>query len=241
MTFYRTLHQESWGVAVRLRAMCWYDFRRGKKWGMMVNRPAELTLRQAAELFLRRLIQFSTVNISDETLARFARRLRVTGTRLLAGDPVPLHLLARFVEKQGADLRLDAAVSFQETLHPDVRADIEAAFGCGLFDLYGAMEMGVMAAQCPGCGRYVVSDEMVHVELNEQEGDASDVIVTSLVNHGMPLLRYAIGDSASGIRNGCDCGRAHTTLSSVEGRTLGLIARRGGAERRCSRQGNDSP
>ncbi|MFQ5910811.1 MAG: hypothetical protein ACE5IJ_08865, partial [Thermoplasmata archaeon] len=65
--------------------------------------------------------------------------------------------------------------------------------------------------------------------LIEQGGDGlGDVVVTSLVNYCMPFIRYAIGDVASGIREECDCGRAHTTLASVEGKLEGLIARRGG-------------
>ena len=109
-----------------------------------------------------------------------------------------------------------------------MREDIEWAFGCRLFDLYGSSEVGSIAAECPGCGRYVVPDEVVHVEVIQQNGGLGDVVVTSLTNYGMPFIRYALGDLASGIREGCDCGRAHTTLSSVQGRVSGLVVRRGG-------------
>jgi len=229
LKFYRTIRQESLGRSAKARALLWYGFRKWNRMASMVFRPPRLPILDAIKLILRRRTLFNIAYISEGTLGWFVRRLRDTDTRLIAGRPVALHLLAQFVERHDGDLKVDVVISIEETLQPNVRADIERVFECRVFDMYGAQEVGLMAAQCPGCGRYVVSDEIVHLEVMEHGGsDSGDVIVTSLVNLGMPLIRYAIGDLASGIRDGCDCGRAHATLSSIEGKTLGLVARRGG-------------
>ena len=228
LNFYRTLFQQSWGRAAQLRGELWHGFLGKRAWMLPVS--PSLHSRHVVRFSLQRCILFNSVNISEETLGWFVRRLRDTGTRMLRGEPSSLHILARFVENREPDIELDVIISDGDTLDAEMREDIERVFRCRIFDFYGCTEVGVIAVQCPGCDRYVVSDEMVHLELVEHEGgDQGDVVVSSLVNYGMPFIRYAIGDVASGMRDGCECGRAHTTLSAVRGKVWGLVARRGGS------------
>lgn len=229
LTFYRTLYQESWGRAADRRARALYGVRPGIRWALTLPVSPDNHTRRTIQLLMQRGMLFNTMNTSAETLGWFARRLRNTKTRLLRGTPTALYVLARFVEEHDYGLALDLALSQGETLFPHMREQIERTFGCRLFDLYGATEVGSIAAQCPDCGLYLVSDETVHLELLQHEGDQlGDVVVTSLTNFGMPFIRYALGDVASGFGGNCDCGRARTTLRSIEGQSATLVARRGG-------------
>jgi len=238
LMLYRTLHQESWGRAAMLRAELWHGFHRGEKWGFMIGLSSEHHIRSFVKFLLQRVILYNTSHISlhEDALDWFVRRLQDTNTKILHSAPTPLYVLSRFVEQQGTALELEKVISQGETLDPAVRANIERVFGCGVLDLYGSTEIGFMAAQCPGCSRYIVSDEVVHLEvLEHEEGCGSgDVVGTSLVNYGMPFIRYSLGDVASGLRDGCECGRAHTTMSSIEGKVIGLVARRDGGFIRTS-------
>jgi len=44
------------------------------------------------------------------------------------------------------------------------------------------------------------------------------VVVTSLTNHAMPLIRYRIGDTGSSVGVRCSCGRSWPLLEAVSGR-----------------------
>ena len=58
----------------------------------------------------------------------------------------------------------------------------------------------------------------MYVEIVEGE-----VLVTSLVNQAMPVLRYRLNDCA-GLKPGvCDCGREHSMLADIQGRDADII------------------
>jgi phenylacetate-CoA ligase len=63
---------------------------------------------------------------------------------------------------------------------------------------------------------------------NKQEGEGR-VIVTTLENYSMPLIRYEIGDIAEAGGNRCSCGRNTFQLKKVLGRTLGYFKKSDGS------------
>jgi phenylacetate-CoA ligase len=73
-----------------------------------------------------------------------------------------------------------------------------------------------------------VSDEHVNLEVVDDENRVvwekpGRILVTDLDNHAMPLIRYEIGDEGILTRERCACGRAHTVLASIQGRTQDYI------------------
>ncbi len=149
------------------------------------------------------------------TLARF----RPVYVRGYAGS---LYELARFAADAGLRLHQPRFVySTAETLRPDARAVIEAGFGAPVFDFYGSREVGPIAGQGRD-GAMHVFDFMNRVDVVDAAGRAvgpgghGQVLVTSLRNFAMPLLRYDIGDTAEVGTVAAD-GRA-LTLTRVTGR-----------------------
>jgi phenylacetate-CoA ligase len=69
--------------------------------------------------------------------------------------------------------------------------------------------------------------------LNEQgktvQNQEGRVVVTTLHNYSMPLIRYDIGDVAVAGGWGCDCGRNTMLLKKVVGRTLGYFKKADGS------------
>jgi phenylacetate-CoA ligase len=55
-----------------------------------------------------------------------------------------------------------------------------------------------------------------------EPAEKGDILVTSLVNHAMPLLKYRIGDRGSWGGH-CSCGRSWPVLKSLEGRNDDII------------------
>lgn len=95
-------------------------------------------------------------------------------------------------------------------------------------DVYSANEVGYVALQCPELGRYHVQAEDVLVEIIGDDGrtcgvgESGRVVVTSLHNFAMPLLRYELGDYAT-VGAPCGCGRGLPTIARVLGRTRNMV------------------
>jgi phenylacetate-CoA ligase len=92
-----------------------------------------------------------------------------------------------------------------------------------LIDTYSCGEFGAIALQCPVHEHYHVQSESVYVELVRDDGTAcrageiGRVLVTSLHNFAMPLIRYELGDYAMA-GHACPCGRGLPVLARVAGR-----------------------
>ncbi len=60
--------------------------------------------------------------------------------------------------------------------------------------------------------------------------DAARLVLTSLVSHGVPLIRYEIGDlAAAGPAEPCACGRTFRRLQRVQGRLIDCVRRPDGS------------
>lgn len=115
-----------------------------------------------------------------------------------------------------------------ETLDPALSDLCKNILGVPLVDWYSAEEVGYIAFQCPASGLYHVQSENLLVEiLNEEDkpclaGEAGRIVLTSLVNFAMPLIRYEIGDYAIAGPS-CPCGRGLPTFSRILGRSRNLL------------------
>jgi phenylacetate-CoA ligase len=107
-----------------------------------------------------------------------------------------------------------------EPLGPDTRKLCREAWGVPLTDVYIADEAGCIALQCPDHDHYHVQSEGVLVEVLDGEGKAcapgavGRVVVTTLQNFAMPLVRYDIGDLAE-VGDLCPCGRGLPVLRRI--------------------------
>lgn len=101
-------------------------------------------------------------------------------------------------------------------------------FGVNVVDMYSTQEVGYIALQCPDYDHYHVMAEDLLVEILDDEGRACEpgqigkVVVTTLHNFAMPLLRYEVGDYAE-VGEPCPCGRGLPVLKRILGRARNLF------------------
>lgn len=118
---------------------------------------------------------------------------------------------------------LKGLLSVSEQLTPGMRACVERSFGVPVHENYGLNEVGIVAGRCEA-GRYHVHSEHCLVEILDDTGRAcaagevGRIIVTSLTNFAMPLIRYDTGDLAEAIAQNCSCGRVLPLFGGIEGR-----------------------
>jgi len=143
---------------------------------------------------------------SESDLARWAATLRRYRPVLLQGYASILAELARFVLDQKISMpkSLLGVYSTAEVLNGWQRELMERAFGCRVYNQYGSREIPNIACECRH-GRMHLFTDMVYLE-SLPEGDEDRLIVTSLTNRLMPMIRYDIGDSGRLLEGDCDCG-----------------------------------
>ena len=120
--------------------------------------------------------------------------------------------IARFashVQARGERLRpLRGAFTTAERLYLPQREVISSVFGCRVYDCYGSSEVRNIAAECAG-GRMHVNADYVVLEVDQNGvdvGEATPFVVTSLLNHVMPFIRYRSEDCGLLVDGTCGCG-----------------------------------
>ena len=102
-----------------------------------------------------------------------------------------------------------------------------------LYVTYSSTEMSATFSECEyGCGGHV-HPELIIVEIVDEngnvvpDGEAGEVVVTTLGVEGMPLLRFKTGDIAAKIVEPCRCGRHSFRLTPLVGRKNNMIKLKG--------------
>lgn len=119
--------------------------------------------------------------------------------------------------------------SFGEQLPEDLPALCADVWGVPLADVYSCEEAGYLALQCPQVPQhYHAQAENVLLEVLDEggvpcpPGASGQVVLTTLHNFAMPLIRYAIGDFAE-VGPPCSCGRGLPVLRRIHGRARNLV------------------
>ena len=143
----------------------------------------------------------------------------------LAGTPAVLKLIAQETAKTGGRRIAPRTVfSTADILDSGTRQLLESAFDVRVTDIYGSLEFGCIAWQCPEGDGYHVNSESVVLELLDggepvSPGETGEVVCTSLISYAMPFLRYRLGDMCTVAEEPCTCGRGLPLINAVQGRS----------------------
>ena len=102
-----------------------------------------------------------------------------------------------------------------------------------LFSTYASTEMATAFTECEfHNGNHIQPDLIVAEILNEagnpvKEGEPGELVITTLQNQTMPLLRFATGDILTYSEKSCRCGRNTLRLSALIGRKSQMIKLKG--------------
>jgi len=140
--------------------------------------------------------------ITESQLHAWARIIQRYRPVLLQGYASILAALACYVNDQQLAMpaSLRGVYSTAEVLDAGQRQVIADAFGCPVFNQYGSREIPNIACECRHGNMHVFTD-MVWLESLDGQ-----LLVTSLTNRLMPMIRYAIGDSGRLQEGDCRCG-----------------------------------
>lgn len=157
--------------------------------------------------------------------------LREHAPAYLLSHPTNVRALAQ--QALATNLRLPGlreVRTFGEAMPPDLRALCIEAWRVQVVDSYSAEETGYMALQCPDREHYHVQSENLLLEVLDDDGapcaagGIGRVVVTTLHNFAMPLVRYVVGDYAE-VGAPCSCGRGLPVLARIQGRSRNMFVR----------------
>ncbi len=164
--------------------------------------------------------------LSEAELARMAGEIAEWAPQFLDLDPVHGARFALYCEQRGIkfpSLRFVlCSYEFVSVVH---RRIIERVFGVPVFNLYGSTETGHLLMETER-GELKSGYDTAFLEIvDPDETGVGDLVVTTLTNDYMPLLRYRIGDLAQQQAQpyGNDFvvhGRARDTLRAADGRRI---------------------
>lgn len=238
LTIFADLRCQEMRNAAAMRSDRWAGWDIGMKvaavWG---NPPVADTLKKKLRnLLLDRRIYLDTMDINEASVRQFIDLWRRERPQVMFGHSHSLFILADYVEKFGvSDLRPRGIISTSMQLLEPERQVIERAFGCCVTNRYGCEEVSLIACECEAHnGLHLNMDhvvvEFLHDDGSQAEpGENANIVVTELINFGMPLIRYRVGDMGILSDRVCACGRGLPLMEHVTGRRADFLKRADGS------------
>jgi phenylacetate-CoA ligase len=188
-----------------------------------------------ANAFKDRLLNVRLVpatDLSEQSLDRWEQLTRRMRPAVVYGYGSSIYCFARYLRGRGVApeaLGVRIAIVTSEKLMPTQKQVVSEAFGAPVVEEYGSGECGVIAFECPN-GVLHTSDETLALEVAADPGPdgTGALLVTTLANYAMPLIRYRVGDLVVSSSEPCPCGRSLGVLREVLGRTTDVLVSRTG-------------
>ena len=143
-----------------------------------------------------------------------------------------LRVLAQIIsEERIKEIKPRLIFQTSELLGEDTREIVESVFGVNMFDIYGLRELGgEIAWECPEHEGYHLNNDCLALEFIDFSsgepcglGERGELVVTTLHNRAMPLIRYRTGDTLVTSDEKCPCGRGLPMAKRIEGRNADFI------------------
>lgn len=139
-------------------------------------------------------------------------------------------LLAEEINKRGLKdkIKLKKGVIGSERWSEAKRKYIANALGIELYDIYGLTEIygpGI-GINCPGETGMHIFDDYLYMEIIDPktgevlpDGEEGEIVITTLVKEGAPLIRFRTHDLSRILPGECKCGRKYPRLDIIKGRS----------------------
>jgi phenylacetate-CoA ligase len=213
-----------WDIGVKVAAL----------WG---NPPIADTPRKKLRNMLHdRTIYFDTMDVDEKSLTAFITHWRKFKPKVLFGHSHSIYILAKYLEEQDVhDIRPKGIISTSMMLLEPERRLIEEVFQCQVTNRYGCEEVGLIASDCERHEGFHLNIDYLVIEFLREDGtkaspgEEASIVVTDLINRGMPLIRYRVEDMGAPSDRICSCGRGLPLMERVTGRRADFLKRPDGS------------
>lgn len=218
-----------WKAAVQSRFNAWAGFLPGDKvfylWGARQDYSEDPSLRwRVYDRHLMRRIWAPTSLLNRDVLEQYRQTLNRFRPPVIYAYPTPLWLFCEYLRDCGKEYHHPTSViCTAESLHPPQRTLIEKTLNCEIFEHYGSREFGMIAGECERHNGMHYNPAAVYLEFvpikSSESPGLCELLVTDLLNFGMPLIRYRVNDCTVFDDHDCACGRGYPVIRQIVGRT----------------------
>lgn len=241
LVLYKAQNEISSAQATFYRGLEWAGYHIGDKladiWGRHRAKSWSAFLRENLRLIITRTELLDAYNLNPKTIEKSISKLNRIKPSFLRGYTSAIYSYARVINQNAISLKfqLDGISSTAEPLYEFQRNEIEKAFRCKVFNQYGSGEVNSLGFECENQMGLHIPIERVHVEILDENDyskisndEVGRIIVTSLENYAMPIIRYDTEDLArknttDKDSESCSCGRHLPLIDSVVGRVMDKI------------------
>ena len=143
-------------------------------------------------------------------------------------------LLAEEIERRGMrdQIALTKGVIGSERWGKKMRDSVKAGLGIKIYDIYGLTEVygpGI-GISCDAEDGMHYWDDYLYIEIVDPEtgeplpdGEWGEIVITTLVKEGAPLIRFRTHDLSRIIPGACPCGCAFPRIDALQGRSDDMV------------------
>jgi phenylacetate-coenzyme A ligase PaaK-like adenylate-forming protein len=176
------------------------------------------------EVLLRRC-NAGAGQLSERVLASFAEKLNRHRPRVIFGYAATIGIFADYLRASGRPFHKPSRlIVTAEPISVEVREKMERIFECPVTEHYGSRDIGMVAAQCDVGHRLHFHPAACYTEFvpagRTVEGPIYRLVITDLLNRGMPMIRYDTDDCVLLADTPCPCGNWYPSVKKILGRAV---------------------
>lgn len=172
-----------------------------------------------------RTTTFNTFYLSEEKLGECVRQINSQKPDFILGYAGSVYQVAKYCKANQIRIAKPpkAIMLTAQSLYPFMREIIDDVFKSRICNHYGSREVGPASWEGPD-GKMYICDFFDYIEVVDEDnkpvqpGEEGRVLVTTLHNYAMPLIRYDIGDRAVKGEPETLGGRTFPTLERILGK-----------------------
>jgi phenylacetate-CoA ligase len=238
LTIYFDKTCEEMRNAAAIRSDRWAGWQLGVKKAAIWGNPAlaDTLKKKIRNLFLDRIIYLDTMNLNQKSMTDFVTSYRKYKPSIIIGHSHSIFMFAKFIQEQHVyDITPKGIIATSMMLVPHERQIIEEVFKCKVTNRYGCEEVGLIACECERHDGMHLNIDHLYIEFIKEDGspavtgEEGALVITDLINHGMPLIRYRVEDIGVPGNRKCRCGRGLPLMESVVGRVADFLVRKDGS------------
>lgn len=171
---------------------------------------------------VRDMIYFNSKHLDCSVFEKYYEKMNEFQPKFIHTPPSAMYEFVRYMKKN--NLKLNYEMSYIELagefVSDGVYNELKEFFKHAvIINYYGSVEFYSIAHGCKNNNLHIVDDSVFVEVINQDEEGYGNLIITSLVNRAMPLIRYEIGDIGRIGDNSCDCGKTGKIIQLKSGRT----------------------
>lgn len=182
-------------------------------------------VRQTIRNWLNNTVAINAYDLTSHNVDRAINTIEKFQPAYLHGYVSALYTIARQMLETKRSFRhftLVACITESEKVYDFQRKAMQEAFGCKVLEHYGSVELGNIAQ--PDTEGYMrIAEDLYKLETQPN----GEVLVTNLLAHAYPFIRYRLGDLAE-IADPPNDRLPYSVLKGVIGRTVDLIPTKAG-------------